>query len=285
MTKTCWAPGCIPDIGLMLTIIDIFCHASRQVCRIEAKNTKRRSVNHETLLCDLHFEEHFVVKADNFSIRRDCLPSTVTLDFDWGLNTDLFSNLPKYLSTRQSMTGRQLFIDDDHKAAKVQTVEQHSDSVQNSANSEHCYSTRHEGAAHIMAKGAFSLEKENDDRPYEFLCCITLFKSYAERMLNWKRNWTATTNFLKRLRHTYHSMGRIQTQSQRKATDIQMSGFFWFFAYLLQVISNISNAKRWKLSSVAQLTYIQSMHLQSETWIWIWSHCFWKSVKDTRHWT
>jgi len=77
-------------------------------------------------------------------------------------------------------------------------------------------------------RNIFIWRRKTGNRPHKFLSWITLFESYAGRMLHWRWNWTTTTNSLKRLRQSFHSRSRIQMQSQRQAIDTQMRPIFLF---------------------------------------------------------
>jgi len=77
-------------------------------------------------LCDLHFEEHFLVKADILNIggKAESFPR-----LRWSLTDDaiptLFPNIPKYLSKRIVVRPprKQTFVDDDRNAANVSSFE------------------------------------------------------------------------------------------------------------------------------------------------------------------
>jgi len=77
-------------------------------------------------LCDLHFEEHFLVKADILNIggKAESFPR-----LRWSLTDDaiptLFPNIPKYVSKRIVVRPprKQTFVDDDRNAANVSSFE------------------------------------------------------------------------------------------------------------------------------------------------------------------
>ena len=104
MPRTCWAPGCSSGYRSNADISrHLFSVPSNKCQEWSRKIPRQGQLTSKHYICDLHFEEQFLIKADNFIIDGQSVSSPRER---WKLTPDavptLFPNLPTYLSTHIS---------------------------------------------------------------------------------------------------------------------------------------------------------------------------------------
>jgi len=101
MTRTCWAPGCRSGYDQNASGRHFFMAPKNRLEEWNRRIPRKGALKTSHALCDLHFEDRFIIKSDQFHINGQ----TVSMPRDnWRLTTDavptVFPNLPKYLSSK-----------------------------------------------------------------------------------------------------------------------------------------------------------------------------------------
>ena len=221
MPKTCWAPGCVSDYRSSLNSGSKrhFFSVPANKCADWNRRIPRDGVlSAKHYLCDLHFEEHFLVKADILNIggKAESFPR-----LRWSLTDDaiptLFPNIPKYLSKRIVVRPprKQTFVDDDRNAANVSSFECKLELDDTSVLETGQCPTEFECKSEIAIDHSYAstrcknlsscqlellrLRKKYEDKLSEFLSCIKLFRSLGKRTSHYTQSWTNSADYLREL--------------------------------------------------------------------------------------